>query len=41
VIVQAAAYINVNKITIKDYLSLLAERKEAVFEGTREELDDE
>lgn len=40
-IVQAAAYINVNKITLKDYLSLLAEKKQKNVEHVREKLDDE
>jgi tetratricopeptide (TPR) repeat protein len=40
-IVQAAAYINVNKITLKDYLSLLAEKKEEIVGRISEELDDE
>jgi hypothetical protein len=29
-IVQAAAYVNINKITLQDYLSLLAKQKEEV-----------
>jgi hypothetical protein len=40
-IVQAAAYINVNKKTIKDYLSLIAEQKKEVIKLSSEESEDE
>jgi tetratricopeptide (TPR) repeat protein len=36
-IVQAAAYVNVNKITLQEYLSLLAEKKEELVEPTNKE----
>jgi tetratricopeptide (TPR) repeat protein len=39
-IVQAAAYINVNNITLKDYLPLLAKQKKEIVEIIREETDD-
>jgi hypothetical protein len=35
-IVQAAAYVNVNKITLQEYLSLLAEKKELVKPTSKE-----
>jgi tetratricopeptide (TPR) repeat protein len=40
-IVQAAAYINENKIAFADYLSLLAEQEEEVIDLLSEEFEDE
>ena len=40
-IVQAASYINKNGITLREYLSLLAEQEEKVIELLREEFEDD
>jgi hypothetical protein len=36
-IVQAAAYVNVNKITLQEYLLLLAKKKEELVKPTSKE----
>ncbi|KAH8745450.1 hypothetical protein F5882DRAFT_312735, partial [Hyaloscypha sp. PMI_1271] len=40
-IVQASAYINENRITFMDYLSLLADQEEAVIDLLSEEFEDD
>src|SRR3954451_3455219 len=40
-IVQAAAYINENRITLADYLSLLADQEEEVIDLLSEEFEDD